>query len=64
MKRTLALVGSRGYVGKELVTLVERHGGLDMRLAVSQRDGKSAADVAGAMLDAYVLALPDRKSVV
>ena len=62
MKRTLALVGSRGYVGKELVTLVARHGDLDMRLAVSQRDGKSAADVAASMLDAYVLALPNGAS--
>lgn len=62
MRRTLALIGSRGYVGKELVTLVERHGDLDVRLAVSQRDGKSPTDVAGEKLDAYVLALPNGAS--
>jgi len=62
MKRTLALVGSRGYVGRELVTLVERHGDFDVRLAISQRDGKSPAEVAAERLDAYVLALPNGAS--
>jgi N-acetyl-gamma-glutamyl-phosphate reductase common form len=62
MKRSLALVGSRGYVGRELVTLVERHGDLDVRLAISQRDGKSPAEVAAERLDAYVLALPNGAS--
>ena len=62
MKRTLALIGSRGHVGRELVTLVERHGDLDVRLAISQRDGKSAAEVAAEKLDAYVLALPNGAS--
>ena len=40
MKRTLGLVGARGYVGRELATLVERHDGLDLRLSISQRDGR------------------------
>jgi N-acetyl-gamma-glutamyl-phosphate reductase len=59
MKRTLGVVGSRGYVGRELLNLVERHGDLDLRLAISQRDAKSEADVAATRLDAYVLALPN-----
>ena len=62
MKRTLGLVGSRGYVGRELVTLVDRHGGLDLRLSISQRDGRSEAEVAAERLDAYVLALPNGAS--
>lgn len=62
MKRTLGLIGARGYVGRELVTLVERHGDLDLRLAISQRDGKSPAEVAAERLDAYVLALPNGAS--
>lgn len=62
MKKTLGLIGSRGYVGRELSTLVEGHGELDLRLAVSQRDGQSAADVAATALDAYVLALPNGTS--
>ena len=62
MTRTVGLVGSRGHVGRELVTLIERHGGLDLRLAISQRDGKSPADIAEARLDAYVLALPNAAS--
>lgn len=62
MKKTLGLIGSRGYVGRELVALVEQHGLLDLSLAVSQRDGKSPDDVAAARLDAYVLALPNGAS--
>lgn len=62
MKKTLGLIGARGHVGRELVALVERHGGLDLRLAISQRDGQSPADVAGHRLDAYVLALPNAAS--
>ena len=62
MKKTLGLVGARGYVGRELSALVERHGDLDVRLAVSQRDGQSAADVAATKLDVYVLALPNGAS--
>jgi N-acetyl-gamma-glutamylphosphate reductase len=62
MKKTLGLVGARGYVGRELSALVERHGDLDVRLAVSQRDGQSAADVAATKLDVYVLALPNGTS--
>jgi len=60
--KTLGLVGSRGYVGRELEALVKRHGGLELRLAVSQRDGLSAADIAAEKLDAYVLALPNGAS--
>lgn len=62
MRRSVALIGSRGYVGRELVTLLERHGDLEVALAVSQRDGKSPAEVAEARLDAYVLALPNGAS--
>jgi N-acetyl-gamma-glutamyl-phosphate reductase len=62
MTKTLGLIGSRGYVGRELVTLIEQHDELELRLAVSQRDGKSAADVAAAHLDVYVLALPNGTS--
>ena len=62
MKKTLGLVGSRGYVGRELSALVEGYDELDLRLAVSQRDGQSAADVAATKLDAYVLALPNGTS--
>jgi N-acetyl-gamma-glutamyl-phosphate reductase len=62
MKRTLGLIGARGFVGRELQTLVVAHGDLDLRLSISQRDGKSAADVAAAQLDAYVLALPNGAS--
>ena len=62
MKKTLGLIGSRGYVGRELVTLLASHAQLELRLAVSQRDGKSPADVAAERLDAYVLALPNGAS--
>lgn len=62
MKTTLGIVGARGYVGQELVQLVEKHGGFDVRLAVSQRDGLTAGDVAREKLDAYVLALPNGAS--
>ncbi|MBS2011874.1 MAG: N-acetyl-gamma-glutamyl-phosphate reductase [Deltaproteobacteria bacterium] len=60
--KTLGLVGVRGYVGQELAELVKRHGGLDVRLAVSQRDGRSPADVASEKLDAYALLLPNGAS--
>ncbi len=60
--RTVGLVGSRGYVGRELAALIERHGELDLRLSVSQRDGQSPEDVAKSRLDAYVLALPNGAS--
>lgn len=62
MKKTVGLIGSRGYVGRELVTMIERHGDLDLRLSVSQRDGRSATDVAAERLDAYLLALPNGTS--
>jgi N-acetyl-gamma-glutamyl-phosphate reductase len=62
MTASLGLVGARGYVGKELAALVQSHGALDLRLAISQRDGKSPADVAQERLDAYVLALPNGAS--
>ncbi|HSO38683.1 MAG TPA: N-acetyl-gamma-glutamyl-phosphate reductase [Labilithrix sp.] len=62
MRASLGLVGARGYVGRELVKLVEKHGELDVRLAISQRDGKSPSDVAETKLDAYVLALPNGAS--
>jgi N-acetyl-gamma-glutamyl-phosphate reductase len=63
-KRSLGIVGARGYVGKELIDLLlnGRHDGLDLVLSVSQRDGLSASDVAARALDAYVLALPNGTS--
>lgn len=62
VKHKLGIVGARGYVGRELVSLASRHGGFDLVLAVSQRDGASAAEVASEQLDAYVLALPNGAS--
>ena len=62
MKAGLGLVGSRGFIGRELVKLVEQHGDLELRLAISQRDGKSPSEVAATKLDAYVLALPNGTS--
>lgn len=61
-KKTLGIVGARGYVGQELLALLEKHDGLDVRLSVSQRDGLTAGDVAKTALDAYVLALPNGAS--
>lgn len=58
MKR-IGIIGARGYVGRELVELVGRHGGLELALSISQRDGASPEDVAGEQLDAYLLALPN-----
>lgn len=60
--KTLGLIGVRGYVGQELAQLVARHDGFDVRLAVSQRDGRSPADVANERLDAYALLLPNGAS--
>lgn len=61
-RATLGVVGSRGYVGRELVALANRHPGLEVALEVSQRDGKSPDEVASSALDAYVLALPNGAS--
>lgn len=50
MKKSLGIIGARGYVGQELVPLVERHGAFELHVldrVVEQR------------LDAYVLALPN-----
>lgn len=63
MTCALGVVGARGYVGRELVALIEGHDELELRLAISLRDGKSPADVAAERLDAYVLALPNGDSV-
>lgn len=49
MKKSLGILGSRGYVGQELVPLVERHGGFDVRLVDDVRE----------RCDAYVFALPN-----
>ena len=49
MKRTLGLIGSRGYVGQELVRLLEAHGELDVRVREDATE----------RLDAYILALPN-----
>ena len=62
MKKTLGLVGSRGYTGQELIKLLAGHDGLDLRLSVSARDKKTESDVAAETLDAYVLALPNGAS--
>lgn len=60
--KTLGLIGVRGYVGQELAELVAKHGGFDVKVAVSQRDGRSPADVASERLDAYALMLPNGAS--
>jgi len=57
--KRIGIIGARGYVGRELVELVGRHGGLELALSISQRDGASPEDVAGEQLDAYLLALPN-----
>jgi N-acetyl-gamma-glutamyl-phosphate reductase len=58
----LGIVGARGYVGQELVSLAREHGQLELALEVSARDGMSPDDVASARLDAYALALPNGKT--
>jgi N-acetyl-gamma-glutamyl-phosphate reductase len=55
----LGVIGARGYVGRELLGLVSAHGGFEIAMQVSARDGLSVDDVAGAKLDAYALALPN-----
>ena len=57
--KKIGINGARGYVGRELVALVGRHGGLELALSVSQRDGASPEDIAAEQLDAYFLALPN-----
>ena len=57
--KKIGIIGARGYVGRELVELVGRHGGLELALSVSQRDGASPEDIAAEQLDAYFLALPN-----
>jgi N-acetyl-gamma-glutamyl-phosphate reductase len=59
VRASVGIVGARGYVGRELAALVEKHGAFDLRLSVSQRDGVSPEAVAAAQLDAYFLALPN-----
>lgn len=59
MKGSVGIVGARGHVGRELVQLVERHPGLDLKLSVSQRDGATPEQVADEQLDSYFLALPN-----
>jgi N-acetyl-gamma-glutamyl-phosphate reductase len=55
----LGIIGARGYVGRELLALASAHGGFEVAMQVSARDGLSVEDVAGAKLDAYALALPN-----
>lgn len=44
-RRTLGVVGARGYVGRELLDLVAAHDGLDLRLVTSQKDsGRRVAE--------------------
>ncbi|MDF2695069.1 MAG: N-acetyl-gamma-glutamyl-phosphate reductase [Labilithrix sp.] len=59
MKTKIGIVGARGHTGRELVDLVGRHDGLELALAISQRDGATPEDVAALKLDAYFLALPN-----
>ncbi len=61
-KRNVGVVGARGYVGKELLDLLAQHPTAAVRMAISQRDGKSAEEVAAEGLDAYFLALPNGAS--
>lgn len=63
MKASVGIVGSRGYVGRELTALLTKHERIDLRLAVSQRDGASPNDIAAERLDAYVLAVPNGATV-
>lgn len=62
MKRTVGLIGARGYVGEALKELIANHGDLALEIALSARDEKAPADVARAKLDAWVLALPNGTS--
>lgn len=59
MKRSLGVIGGRGYVGQELLALVGKHDGLALELNASARDGITPEKAADARLDAYVLALPN-----
>ena len=59
---TVGLVGARGHTGQELRALLDAHGGLEVALAVSARDGLSPDDVARRRLDVYLLALPNGAS--
>lgn len=63
MTARVGIVGARGYVGRELVALVEGHPRLQLALSVSQRDGATPAEIAAEELDAYFLALPNGKTV-
>lgn len=58
----VGVIGARGYVGRELVALVEKHEALELALQTSARDQISPADVAAHRLDAYALALPNGAS--
>jgi len=55
----LGIIGARGYVGRELLDLCRAHGGFEVAMQVSARDGLGVDDVAAAKLDAYALALPN-----
>lgn len=59
MSASVGILGSRGYVGSELRALVLGHGGFDLALSVSMRDGLSPEDAAREKLDVYFLALPN-----
>lgn len=60
--KSIGIVGARGYVGKELVDLVSAHGGFEIGLSISARDGLGPEEVAAKKLDAYTLALPNGAS--
>jgi N-acetyl-gamma-glutamyl-phosphate reductase len=55
----VGIIGARGYTGKELMGLLEKHSALKVEMAVSARDNVTPDDVAAKKLDAYVLALPN-----
>jgi N-acetyl-gamma-glutamyl-phosphate reductase len=59
VKARVGIVGARGHVGKELAALVEAHGGVELALTTSQRDGAEPNDIARAKLDGYFLAVPN-----
>lgn len=60
--KKVALVGARGYVGRELSTLLDAHGELDVVIATSARDGATPEAIARPDVDAWLLALPNGAS--
>lgn len=76
-KLRIGLVGARGYVGKELLTLLAAHPGFEVVLVHSRSaegevpgfpalryENVEPVEAAGRDLDAYVLAVPDGESTL